>query len=256
MEVVAPPVLVEPSPRWVRARVGDRTVANSRRAMLHIAFGPPVRPRSRRPLLPGYFFPEADVDMSVLEPAGEEGIRRWWRLTIDGRTEQHAAWAYLDPSGAASALVGHVSLEWEAVDAWYEEAEEVFVHARDPHKRVDVLESRRHVQVSVDGLVLAESDQPFLLFETGLPTRYYFRPEDVRLDLLEPSDTVSGCPYKGTARYWSVPGAGGAGRDLAWSYPAPVPEQPRIRDLVAFFDERVDVVVDGVSNEPPRTPWS
>jgi uncharacterized protein (DUF427 family) len=134
---------------------------------------------------------------------------------------------------------------------WFEEAEQVHVHARDTSKRVDVVASDRHVVVSVDGTVLADSRRPHALFETPLPPRWYLPRADVRLDLLEPSPTVSRCPYKGTATWWSH-----GGRDLAWSYEDPVPECPRIAGLIAFFDEHVDVELDGERRPRPVTPWS
>ncbi|MEM9712340.1 MAG: DUF427 domain-containing protein, partial [Actinomycetota bacterium] len=130
-------------------------------------------------------------------------------------------------------------------------------HPRSPEVRVDVLASSRHVRVSVDGVVLAESDRPTLLFETGLPMRAYLPQADVRMDLLAPTDTTSSCPYKGHARWWSVELPDGARHDdLAWSYPTPLPESSGIDDLVAFYDERVDVELDGVPVERPRTKFA
>jgi uncharacterized protein (DUF427 family) len=133
---------------------------------------------------------------------------------------------------------------------------EVFVHAKDPTKRVDVLPSERHVRVEIAGEPVAESRRPHALFETTLPTRWYLPADDVRWDLLEPSDTVTQCPYKGTARYWSVRAGGELYRDVVWSYPDPIPECPRIAGLICFFNEKVDVTVDGVREERPVTPWS
>jgi uncharacterized protein (DUF427 family) len=142
------------------------------------------------------------------------------------------------------------------MDAWYEEAEEVYEHARDPQHRVDAIASSRRVEVSFEGQLLASSARPHLLFETGLPVRYYVPSEDVNFPLLEPSDLVTRCPYKGTARFWSVLGAGKGGRNVAWSYLDPIPENPKIKDLVAFYNERVDIDVDGERLERPLTPWS
>jgi uncharacterized protein (DUF427 family) len=251
-----PPTRVEPSPRWVRAELAGRTIGDTRRAMLHLAFGPPLLPGTERPLLPGYFFPFEDVDMDVLTPAGVRDGRHWWHADVDGTHVEHAAWTYDEPTDATADLAGHLTFRWEVMDAWYEEAEQVFVHARDPHKRVDVIGSTRHVQVVIDGLVLADTHEPFLLFETHLPTRYYLPPRDVRTDLLVDSRTVTACPYKGVAQHWSLDGAGDAGRDIAWSYPDPVPEQPRLANLICFYNEKVDVLVDGELQERPVTPWS
>ena len=139
---------------------------------------------------------------------------------------------------------------------WFEEALEVHVHARDTRKRVDVLPSDRHVVVEIDGELIAESRRPHALFETPLPARWYLPLDDVRTERLVPSETKTACPYKGTASYWSVQVGDRLHRDIAWSYPDPVIECPRIRDLMCFFNERVDLTVDGDHLERPVTPWS
>ncbi len=142
------------------------------------------------------------------------------------------------------------------MDHWYEEDEEVFKHPRDPYHRVDVLQSARQVRVEVGGQTVAASSQPRLLFETGLPTRYYLPIEDVHMDLLEPTETLSVCPYKGTASYWRLKGDP-SGRDVAWSYLDPIAECPKIRGLIAFFNERVDgLYVDGEQQDKPKTAWA
>jgi uncharacterized protein (DUF427 family) len=127
------------------------------------------------------------------------------------------------------------------VDAWFEEDEEVFTHPRDPHTRVDVLPSSRHVRVEVDGLTIAESASPRLLFETGLPVRYYLPKTHVRMDLLMPTDTVTHCSYKGQAEYWSVRAGDQVHEALGWSYPTPLPESQKTVGLVAFYNEKVDL---------------
>ena len=143
------------------------------------------------------------------------------------------------------------------MDAWFEEDDEVYVHARDPYKRVDVLHSSRHVKVVVAGQVMAESRRPAVLFETGLPTRYYLPKADVRMDLLVPTDTETRCPYKGTASYYSMRSGSALVRDIAWYYRHPIPECSKIENLICFFDERVDAVyVDGELQDRPRTRWS
>ncbi len=252
----APSVRVEPSPRWVRTVLSGRTVADSKNPMLHVAYGRPIRPGSRKPELPSYFFPVDDVDMSILEPAGVIDGRRWWHANVDGCRIEHAAWTYDHPDGQLESLSEHVTFDWDQMDAWYEEAEEVYEHARDPHHRVDAIASTRRVEVSFEEQLLASSARPHLLFETTLPVRYYLPPEDVNFHLLEPSDLVTRCPYKGTARFWSVRGAAKRGRNVAWAYPDPIPENPKIRDLVAFYNERVDIDVDSERMERPITPWS
>jgi uncharacterized protein (DUF427 family) len=142
------------------------------------------------------------------------------------------------------------------MDSWFEEDDEVFVHPRDPYHRVDVLNSSRHVKVVVEGEVVAETHRPRLLFETGLPTRYYFPKLDVRLELLEPTDSVTACPYKGQARYWSVRVGDHVVKDLVWSYPTTIPECPKIENLLSFYNEKVDLYVDGELQVRPKTPWS
>jgi uncharacterized protein (DUF427 family) len=221
-----PPPRVEPTPRWVRVRAGDEWVADSRRALLLNWYGPGR--------LPTYCFSPEDVRADRLEPLGDAAVQ------------------LRDLPEEVAAANGHWTFTWDGRVAWFEEAIEVHVHARDPRHRVDALPSERHVRVELDGEVLAESRRPHALFETTLPTRWYLPAEDVRDDLLEPSPTVTRCPYKGTARYWSAAGHD----DVAWSYPDPVPECPRIAGLVAFFNERTDLVIDGERLERPVTPWS
>jgi uncharacterized protein (DUF427 family) len=139
---------------------------------------------------------------------------------------------------------------------WFEEDEEIFVHPRNPTTRIDVLDSSRHVQVVVDGVTVADSHRPRLLFETGLPTRYYLPKVDVRMELLEPTDSESACPYKGTARYWSVRIGEHLHEDFAWSYPTPLPESQKVAGMVCFYNERVDLIVDGEPLERPHTKFS
>ena len=108
----------------------------------------------------------------------------------------------------------------------------------------------------VGGEVVAESTRPTVIFETGLPPRYYLPADDVRPELLEPSETRTGCAYKGFASYWSVRPGDTFEEDLVWSYPAPIPETPKIENLLAFYNEKTDIVVDGVPQERPVTKWS
>ena len=136
---------------------------------------------------------------------------------------------------------------------WLEEDEEIGVHPRDPYHRVDVLSTSRAVTISLHGTVLAQTERALALFESNLPTRWYMPREDVRAEL-QPSQTTTGCPYKGTAGYYSIDAPGG--EDLVWYYTDPLPEVSRIKDLVCFYDERVDVALDGEAQERPESPWS
>jgi uncharacterized protein (DUF427 family) len=213
----------EDGAKRVRAFLGGRAVADSHRPKLPWEV----------PWYPSYWLPEGDVDLAAIP---EAAIRR--------------------PPEAAAALAGHVHLDWGAMDAWFEEDEEVYVHPRDPYTRVDILASSRHVEVMVDGVTVADSHRPTILFETRLPPRWYLPPTHVRLDLLRPSATTSQCPYKGTAGYWSVEAGGRLHPDLAWTYRTPLPESAKIAGLVCFFNEKVDLVVDSELQVRPRTKFS
>ncbi|HLU44254.1 MAG TPA: DUF427 domain-containing protein, partial [Natronosporangium sp.] len=144
-------------------------------------------------------------------------------------------------------------LEWSAMTEWLEEDEPVYTHPRDPYKRVDILASSRRVRIDVAGVTVAESRAPRILFETGLPPRYYLPLSDIRMELLRPSDRVTHCPYKGTAHYWSVEVAGNRYEDLVWIYRTPLPECQKIAGLACFYQERVDLAVDGVWQPRPES---
>jgi uncharacterized protein (DUF427 family) len=137
--------------------------------------------------------------------------------------------------------------------AWFEENVEVFVHPRSPEVRIDALASSRHIRVSVDGVVVADSTHATVLFETGLPARFYLPKSDVRMDLLTPTGTTTACPYKGWANYWSVHVGGAIHDDLAWGYRTPLPESEAIAGLVCFYNEKVDIELDGVPVDRPTT---
>ncbi|MGW1748949.1 DUF427 domain-containing protein [Streptomyces sp. NPDC002092] len=246
-------LLWEPSERWVRGRKGDVTVVDSRHPVLVWEPSLPV---------PQYAFPRADVREDLLRPAknprsgAHTGSRIFYDLEVDGELLENAAWTF-----PAADLAGYIAFEWfrrsgRGLDHWYEEEEEIFIHPRDPHKRVDAIASSRHVQVSVGGMLVADTHRPVLLFETGLPTRYYIPREDVRLDLLEPTEHHTGCPYKGTAQYWSVRGEADVPPNIVWSYPQPLPAVGTIKGLLAFYNEAADITVDGERVERPVTPFS
>ena len=145
-----------------------------------------------------------------------------------------------------------IRFDWQAMDAWFEEDEEVYTHPRDPYSRVDILESSRRVRVEIEGTVLAESSHPHVLFETGLPPRRYLAKVDVRMDLLVPTPSVSHCPYKGQAEYWSAKVGDRLIDDVAWSYRTPLPESEKVAGMIAFYNERVDLVIDDERQERPR----
>jgi uncharacterized protein (DUF427 family) len=235
---------VEPVPRRVRAVLGGRTVLDTTRA-LYVW---------EAPYYPQFYIPLADVapDMLVDENHPQKlkrGTARRHGLRV-GDLERPAA-ARVYGQDAVVALTEHVRFEWDALDAWYEEDEQIFVHPRSPYTRVDALRSSRNIRVELEGMTLAESSCPVLLFETGLPTRYYLNRTDVDFTRLEHSDTVTACPYKGrTSDYWSVRVGDQVRRDLAWAYDFPTPGLAAIAGLVAFYNEKVDIFLDG--RELPR----
>ncbi len=246
-----PPPRVEPTPRWIRVKAGDTEVADSRRALLLSWYGPGM--------LPTYCLPAGDVRTDLLHPAATtsgDGFRVDHDLRAGEVSIPAAAQLFRDPPAPLEALDGHWTFAWDRGLSWFEEALEIHVHAKDPSKRVDAVPSERHVRVELDGEVVADSRRPHAVFETSLPTRWYLPLEDVRQELLVPSETVTSCPYKGTAAYWSVQVGDTLHPDVAWTYREPVPECPRIAGLVAFYNERVDLVIDGERQDRPRTPWS
>lgn len=239
-EPSAPPLVnLLASPKRVRAVFNGAAIADSRRVLM-------LRGNH---FLPVYYFPIADVLTEALQLSDHHerheqgGIARYRHLTVGDRTATDAAWDYEAPEPAAlAALQGHVAFRWNAVDAWFEEDEEVFVHARDPYARIDILQGSSLVEVRLDGELIARSSRPVLLFETHLPTRFYLPPEDVRLDLLQRSDKTTRCPYKGTASYWSAEIAGQRHQDIAWDYRTPIPEAIRIAGLISFYPDAVDSI--------------
>lgn len=208
------------------------------------------------PYYPTYYFPSEDVvarlvDTGTTRRVPGRGVAEVLDVVAGGTTAAGAAQRRPDPP--VEALKGAVRLEWSTMTEWLEEDEPVYVHPRNPYTRVDILASSRHVRVELDGVTLADSHRPRILFETGLPPRYYLPLTDVRMELLRPSPASTACPYKGTASYWSVVVNGQTHDNLVWTYRTPLPESRQIAGLACFYDERVDRYVDGVRQERPRT---
>lgn len=247
-------VRFEPCPRRVRTYLGGAAVADSTRVLTMFETGH----------LPVYYFPLEDLEREFLVETSHsthcpfKGDATYYSLKVAGREAENAVWHYRNPiEGAPEELASHVAFYWNKMDAWFEEDDEVFVHARDPYKRIDALHSSRHVRVEFAGVTVADTRRPVLLFETGLPTRYYIPPSDVRRELLVPSSTTTRCPYKGEANYHSVRVGEALYEDAAWYYRYPIPECPKIEGLICFYNERVDALyVDDVLQERPVTPWS
>jgi uncharacterized protein (DUF427 family) len=244
-------VVVETCPRRVRVVFNAQTIADSTRMKLVHEKG----------CLPVYYFPRDDVRMNLMTRTGRathsstKGDASHWTISVGGREAAHAMWSFETP--LVPELAGLVAFQWEELDHWYEEDEEVFVHARDPYKRIDTVLSSRRVEVRLGGQIVADTQRAHFLFETGLPTRYYIEREDIIGHLLGPTTLETVCPYKGTARYFSLNVAGKLFDNIIWTYPDPIPECPRIRNLLCFFNERVDaIMVEGREIPKQRTPWS
>ncbi len=213
--------------------------------------------------VPVYYFPKADVRLDLLRPSDRrtfcpfKGDASYWHVVVADRTAENAVWSYLEPFEEVAPIKSYLAFIWGQMDAWYEEDEEVFVHARDPHVRVDVLRSNRPLEVMLGGELIASTTNACFLFETNLPVRYYIPPEDVRLDLLDPSASQSACPYKGTAGYFSAKIGGRSYEDIAWTYSEPRAEVDGIKGRLCFFDEKVDAIrLDGRELPKPQTKWS
>lgn len=238
-------VRVEQSDKRVRAVLGGEVVVDSTKPLLVWEV----------PYYPTYYFPSSDVRTDLLVETGE--TRRSpsrgeaSQYVVKAGNREGAAYAFHDSK--IEEIEGYYSLVWKTMDHWFEEDEEVYVHARDPYTRIDTLPSSRRVRVEIDGVTVADSTNTSFLFETGLPTRYYIPKTDVRLDLLTPTDTATACPYKGTARYWSVTVDGTTHDDIAWGYDTPLPESEGVGGLISFYNEKVDVFLDEEPLDRPKT---
>ncbi len=243
----------EDSCRRVRVVFADTTIADSKRVMLLHEFG----------RLPVFYFPMEDVRMDLLEATDHhthsplKGEASYWTIRVGDRTAKNAVWSYPNPLPEGPKIQGYLAFYWDQMDAWYEEEERVFAHARDPYKRVDVLPSSRHVRVVLEGATVADTRHPQILLKTGLPIRYYIPEQDVRMELLEPTETTTHCPYKGEATYWAAKIGERIFKDIVWSYREPLPACLRIAKALCFFNERVDAIyVDNELMPKPKTIWS
>jgi uncharacterized protein (DUF427 family) len=261
----------EPTSKRIQAVLGGVTVVDSTRAMLVweprrvvASYAVPVDD------VRGSFAPAALVGTEVTDAAGVSLPAVDSRPVLDpsvpftvhsagGQVVDLLAADHSRPGAgylpADADLAGYVILDFGALDSWYEEDEVNVAHPKDPFHRIDVLASSRQVTLEMDGQILAESARPMLLFETMLPTRYYVPREDIKAELI-PSSTRTYCAYKGQASYWSVAPGGDRLDDIAWTYEDPLHDATQVRGLVSFFDERIDVTLDGVRLQRPATPWS
>lgn len=241
-------IKVEKTAKRVRALLGGEIVVDSNSPLMVWEI----------PYYPTYYFPEADVKMDALVDSGEtkkspsRGVATLYQVKAGGK--EGSAYSYPEPK--IEDLAGHLAFKWDSLDHWFEEDEEVFTHPRDPYTRVDILPSSRRVRVEVDGATVADSTNAYFLFETNLPTRYYLPKTDVKMDLLDPTDLATHCPYKGEARYWNVTLGDSVHENVVWGYDAPLPESQKILGLVSFYNEKLDTYVDEVLEEKPKTKFS
>ncbi len=233
----------EPTDRWIRGTLQGETIVDSKHAMLMI--------ESIGEL--DYYFPVEDVRMDLLTlsdhttRSGYRGTRKFWDLKLGDQLIENAAWSY-EPKANRPDFSGYIAFAWKAIEHWYEEDEEIFYHPRNPYHRIDTIQSSRHVEVFVDGVKVADTTHPNLLFETNMPTRYYIPKNDVRMDLLIPSETQTICPYKGVSEYYHVQVNGNTYTDILWTYPDPIDEAPKLKDTIAVWpekDKRIQIIVDG-----------
>ena len=257
----------EPVPKRIRGLIGGRVVIDTDRALL---VWEPKR------VVPSYAVPveqledltSSRAEAAVDEPASPEvvphlGDRPVYDPSVPfavhtaegevfdlhvGDTERRAA-AFRP---ADDALRQYVIVDFDACDEWFEEDERNLGHPRDPFHRIEIVHSSRSVRIERDGELLAASTRPYMLLEAPLPVRYYLPPEDVSEGVLRPSSTRTVCAYKGQASYLSLANED----DIAWFYPEPLREAAEVTGRIAFFNERVDLVVDGTRVERPVTPWS
>jgi len=241
---------IEPAPRRVRGLLNNAVIFDTTRAV-YVWEWPPY---------PQYYIPYADIDRRYfVDENHEQALRRGTarRHGVRAGDVDRPGTAWLFGADALDGLDGMVRFDWKALDVWYEEDEEIFVHPRSPYSRVDALRSRRVVRIEIEGVVLAESSSPVMVFETGLPTRYYLDRTSIDFAHLRPSDTETACPYKGrTTGYWTAVINGQRYPDLAWTYDFPTQQLAPIAGLIAFYNEKVDVFLDGVLQDRPRTHFS
>jgi len=236
---------VEPAPRRVRGYAAGALIFDTTAA----------RYVWEVPYYPHYYIPLSDVNVALLTDENHSqrvqfGPSKLFSISAV-RTDQPTVRVF--DADADGPVAGLVRFEWSSVE-WFEEDEPIVGHPRNPYARVDALRSHRHVRVELGGTLLAETRSPVLLFETGLPTRYYIDRTDVFFEHLVPSDTQTLCPYKGTTSgYWSVRLGDDVHQDLAWTYDYPLPAVAPIAGLVAFYNEKVDISVDDVSLQQPST---
>lgn len=232
---------LEPAGRRMRLELAGHVIAQSDRVMLLHETGH----------YPVAYFPSGDVDTLLLEPSAKKtdhqelGEGFWWSLTIEGKTWPDVAWAHPSPPEPAEALAGLIAFDWSAMDRVFEEDEQIFGHAADGYHRVDIRASSRRVTVRLGENLVAETDRPLAVFETGFPVRWYLPPQGVRPGALQPNSDRTFCPYKGEAEYFDVRLGDDHVRMAAWTYPDAVPEAARLAGYLSFDPQTLEITVDG-----------
>jgi len=236
----------EPVPVRIRALVDGQTVADSRGVHLLHETGH----------LPVWYFPQADVREDVLVPSDKrtrcpfKGEASYRSLRVGSRFVADAVWTYEEPLDSVAFIAGYLAFYWDKVDVWLVEDTPAVAHPRDPYHRIDVYDTSRHVRVLLDGEVLADSVNAKVLVETGLPPRFYLPHRDVQMRLLEPSETTTQCAYKGTASHFGALGHD----DVAWTYAEPLHDGEPVRELIAFYDDRVELELDAPAEAESHHP--
>ncbi|KAJ7158613.1 hypothetical protein C8R46DRAFT_1002267 [Mycena filopes] len=239
-------VRVEDSPKRIRVLFGGKYVVDTRKAKLVWEAGS---------YYPWYYFPQSEVAKEHIQLASEHADGDSYDLVAGSKKAAGAVTVFSSPNHEHR--TGLVKIKFSVADAWFEEEEQIFIHPKDPYKRVDVLSSTRHIRVEIEGVEVANTRAPKLLFETNLHVRTYIPKTDCRLDLLVHSDLKTGCPYKAKASYYHVQVSPEKRVDnVVWWYRNPNLECAAINNLVCFYDEKVDVFVDGEKQPRPVSPWS
>jgi uncharacterized protein (DUF427 family) len=239
-------IRIEKVSKRIRVLFHGETIADSNQALLMLEVG----------RFPVYYFPECDVRKDFLEESTHKdrskikGEAAYWHIKVGHKTSENAVWSYIETLPEREDIKGYMAFYWNKVDAWLEDNVEVFGHPRDPNKRIEVVASSLHAQVIIDGKVVAETRCPYIVYETEMPPAYYFPREDVRIELFEPTKTITHCPYKGEASYWSITVGDKRYDDVMWSYLSTLQEAQKITGFYSFYTHLVDeIVVDG---EPVR----
>lgn len=236
-----------PTGSRIRAWLDDALIVDQRDAVL-------LR-RSASELV--YGFPPGTRLAGFLAPAARDVAREDetpYDLILGNRRVSSAAFTLARrPAGVAPDFLEYEFLRFGAMQAWYEEDEALICHPRDPFTRVDVRASSRRISVYAGETAVAITDRPRLLFETGLPVRYYIPWDDIRSEVMTASPSESVCCYKGRARYWHIDTPAGRYPDAAWEYAEPLQDGERIRSCVCFYQTALSLYIDGVlENRAPR----